>query len=111
MFKIFHIDVDSVTIDDNVIRKPSYLSYSEWSSFWESTRETVMEDQWDRDNYYSIDEVEEKIEEAVNEREKELKIEFNDRLNRLYDLSMDSQTDFKSLFDDVEYKINADDSV
>lgn len=34
-FKNFDIDYDEVTIDENVISRPAYLSSGQWLDFWE----------------------------------------------------------------------------
>lgn len=34
LFKNFDVDYDKVTIDSNVINRPSYISPMQWSEFW-----------------------------------------------------------------------------
>ncbi len=34
LFKSFDVDYDKVTIDSNVINRPSYISPMQWSEFW-----------------------------------------------------------------------------
>lgn len=82
MFKQFDIDYDKITIDGQVVKKPSYINPSEWLSFWDFPSSVEYEEALDKAYQSGREDCEKENEwELENfERENERKLEDLEKL-------------------------------
>lgn len=106
MLKQFDIDYDKITVDGQVVKKPSYLSPSQWLSIWNYSSSQEYQEDLDKAR-------QEGLEESENEHEKELEDLENqffkqlDRLeNRIESIFYNTEHSFSDTKDFIKKEFN-----
>lgn len=70
LFRNFDIDPDQVTIDDQVLFRPSYISVMQWVDYWSS--EPVSQDDVDAEVEQAVKDATDDLEQKIADLESEL---------------------------------------
>lgn len=99
LFKNFHIDADSVVVDNQTLIRPSYISPSQWYDFWSFSPEANDSGSIQRVIDTEVDAI---VRSHENEHEEELEKQAREIINNFDDQVSNLVKIARNIFDDLE---------